>query len=118
VRLRDTAETLLTRRTDLATGVRDVFPDVKVLFEHYGAEVFHCPTCDGFDARGACVTVFDWGEHAAGFALELLDWVDEVRVVTNGPRFEGDEEHREAVAQRGSRSSRTPPRSCSARGEP
>jgi thioredoxin reductase len=101
VRLEDTGEPLLTRRLVLATGVRDVFPQVKGFFEHYGADVFHCPTCDGFDARGECVAVFGWGQHVTGFALELLDWAAQVRVITNGPRFEGDDEHRATLAQRG-----------------
>jgi thioredoxin reductase len=74
---------------------------VKGFFEHYGADVFRCRTCDGFDARGECVAVFGWGQHVAGFPLELLDWAAQVRVITNGPRFEGDDEHRAALAQRG-----------------
>ena len=92
---------LLTRRVILATGVRDVFSEVRGFFEHYGADVFHCPTCDGFDARGHCIAVFGWGEHVAGFALELLDWAAEIRVITNGARFEGDEQHRAALTERG-----------------
>jgi hypothetical protein len=74
VELEDVADPLLTRRIVLATGVRDVFPEVAAFFEHYGADVFHCPTCDGSDACGECVAVFGRGEHVAGFALELLDW--------------------------------------------
>jgi thioredoxin reductase len=101
VQLADAPEPLLTRRVILATGVRDVFPEVMGFFEHYGADVFHCPTCDGFDARGQCVAVFGWGEHVAGFALELLDWAAEIRVITNGLRFEGDDEQRTALAERG-----------------
>jgi thioredoxin reductase len=92
---------VLTRRLVLATGVRDVFPEVAGFFEHYGADVFHCPTCDGFDARGHCVAVFGWGEHVAGFAVELLDWAAQVRVITNGPRFEGDSRQRAALVERG-----------------
>jgi thioredoxin reductase len=101
VQLDTAAQPVLTRRLVLATGVRDVFPEVQGFFEHYGADVFHCPTCDGFDARGQCVAVFGWGEHVSGFALELLDWASEVRVITNGSRFEGEEDQRAALAQRG-----------------
>jgi thioredoxin reductase len=101
VELEDAADPLLARRIVLATGVRDVFPEVAGFFEHYGADVFHCPTCDGFDARGECVAVFGRGQHVAGFALELLNWAAQVRVITDGRRFEGDEEQRVALAERG-----------------
>jgi thioredoxin reductase len=72
------------RRVVLATGVRDVVPDVEGFWEFYGSDVFHCPTCDGFDARGRCVAVFGWKPHIAGFAAQLLDWAAEIRIITNG----------------------------------
>jgi thioredoxin reductase len=81
------------RRVVLATGVRDVFPDVGRFFEFYGRDVFHCPTCDGYLARGRRVAVFGWQGHVAGFSMELLDWADEIRIVTNGRPLEvGDDE--------------------------
>jgi hypothetical protein len=101
VELDATGEALLARRVVLTTGVRDVFPQVQGFFEHYGADLFHCPTCDGFDARGRCVAVFGWAQHVAGFAAELLDWAAEVRGITNGERFESDDEQRAALAEHG-----------------
>ncbi|MDP8970383.1 MAG: NAD(P)/FAD-dependent oxidoreductase [Actinomycetota bacterium] len=94
-------ERLYARRLVLATGVQDVFPDVGGFFEHYGKDVFHCPTCDGFDARGERVAVFGWSQHIVGFALELLDWAAEIRVVTNGRRFEADDRGRAALSEHG-----------------
>ena len=58
-------ETLRARRLVLATGVRDRFPEVEGFFEHYGASVFHCPTCDGYEARDRPVVVFGWSEEVA-----------------------------------------------------
>jgi thioredoxin reductase len=78
------------RRLVLATGVEDEFPDVAGFFEHYGASVFHCPVCDGYEARGRDVVVFGWGEHVTGFALAMLTWASTVTVVTDGREFEGD----------------------------
>lgn len=52
VELEDAVEPLLTRRTVLVTGVQGVFPQVAGFFEHYGADVLHCPTCGGFNACG------------------------------------------------------------------
>ncbi len=78
------------RRLVLATGVEDEFPDVDGFFEHYGTSVFHCPVCDGYEARGRDVVVFGWGEHVTGFALAMLTWASTVTVVTDGREFQGD----------------------------
>ncbi|HVM02354.1 MAG TPA: NAD(P)/FAD-dependent oxidoreductase [Acidimicrobiales bacterium] len=92
---------LLARRLVLATGVRDRFPEVDRFFEHYGAGVFHCPSCDGYEARDARVVVFGWSEDVTGFALTLLGWAGDVTVVTDGRAFEGDAECRRRLAAAG-----------------
>jgi thioredoxin reductase len=99
----DSGAVLHARRVVLATGVRDVFPEVDRFFDHYGHSVFHCPTCDGYEARGHAVVVFGWSEHVVGFALTLLGWASSVTVVTDGRPFEGDTWHRERLAAEGVR---------------
>lgn len=89
------------RRVVLATGVADVFPAVEGFFVHYGADVFHCPTCDGYQAQDRPVVAFGWSAEVAGFALELLDWAASVTVVTDGQPFEADDEERAALARNG-----------------
>ncbi|WP_211262369.1 NAD(P)/FAD-dependent oxidoreductase [Nitriliruptor alkaliphilus] len=71
-------------RVVLATGVRDRLPAIDGLAEHYGAGLQHCPTCEGFEARGRPVVVLGWGAHVPAFATELLDWASEVVVVSDG----------------------------------
>ena len=100
VRLEDGGE-LEARRLVLATGVEDQFPEVEGFFDHYGASVFHCPTCDGYEARDCHVVVFGWSASAAGFALSLLDWAADVTLVTDGSRFEGDSACRDALDRHG-----------------
>ena len=77
-------------RLVLATGVADAFPAVEGFFDHYGTSVFHCPTCDGYEARGRNVVVLGWSEHVAAFAVSLLDWAATVTIVTDGRPFPGD----------------------------
>lgn len=89
------------RRLVLATGVEDQFPDVDGFFDHYGASVFHCPTCDGYEAAEREVVAFGWSAEVAGFALNLLDWAARVTVITDGSRFEGDMVHRSAMERHG-----------------
>lgn len=95
--------TVAAGRVVLATGVRDVFPEVRNFFDHYGRSVFHCPTCDGYEARDKPVVAFGWSEQVAGFALTLLGWASSVTVVTDGRPFQGDDWHRERLAAQGVR---------------
>jgi thioredoxin reductase len=92
---------LEARRIILATGVEDVFPDLPGFFDHYGADVFHCPTCDGYEARGRDVAAIGWGPHVTGFALGLLDWARSVTVFTNGRPFEGGDADRDLLNKYG-----------------
>jgi thioredoxin reductase len=94
-------ERLRARRIILATGVADRFPEVDGFFDHYGSTVFHCPTCEGYDARDLEVVVFGWSRDVADFALTLGGWASKVTVVTDGRRFQGDESHRRRLAEAG-----------------
>jgi thioredoxin reductase len=82
---------LLAHRVLLACGVKDAFPEVEGFFEHYGASVFHCPACDGYEARDRHVVALGWDPHLVGFASTLKNWAGSVTVVTNGLRFRGDD---------------------------
>ena len=90
---------LLAHRLVLACGVRDVFPEVEGFDEHYGASVFHCPSCDGYEARDKHVVALGWDPHLVGFAETLKNWAASVTVVTNGIRFQGDDSCRVELAQ-------------------
>jgi thioredoxin reductase len=74
----------------LATGVVDVFPEIANLDRHYGASVFTCPACDGWEARGTDAVVIGWDENIVGFALTLLHWARSVTIVTEEHALEAD----------------------------
>lgn len=90
-----------SKRVIFATGVQDAFPDIDNFFDYYGKAVFHCPSCDGYEARNQPVVVFGWSENIAGFARGLLDWAASVLVVTDGRAFEGEREHRRELERIG-----------------
>ncbi len=91
------------KRLVLAMGVHDAFPDIDNFFDFYGRSVFHCPSCDGYEARNQGVVVFGWSENVAGFARGLLDWAASVLVVTDGRDFEGGARHRAQLERVGVR---------------
>lgn len=90
---------LLAHRLVLACGVQDAFPAVEDFDEHYGASVFHCPSCDGYEARDRHVIALGWDPHLVGFAGTLKNWAASVTVVTNGITFQGDEECRTELVE-------------------
>jgi thioredoxin reductase len=90
---------LLAHRLVLACGVQDAFPAVEGFDEHYGASVFHCPSCDGYEARDRHVVALGWDPHLVAFAETLKNWAASVTVVTNGIRFQGDDECRAELAE-------------------
>ena len=95
----DDGTSVATRRLILATGVRDAFPVVERFFDFYGADIFHCSGCDGYEARERDVVAFGWGENIVGFALGLLDWASSVTIVTDGHALEADDAERQRLAR-------------------
>ena len=87
------------QRIFLATGVEDEFPDIPGFEELYGKSIHHCPCCDGFEACGHSVLAIGWGEHVAGYALDLLEWGASVKVVTTGHEFDGGQACWSALAR-------------------
>jgi thioredoxin reductase len=69
----------------LATGVCDQLPSIPGLRECYGVSVHHCPYCDGWEHRDEPLAVIGRGQSAAGLALSLRTWTEQVTLCTNGP---------------------------------
>ena len=88
-----TEGTMSARRIVLAYGVRDKIPDVPDIERYYGASIFHCPDCDGYEVIGKRVGVIGWGKKAVGLALKLLTWTDDLTIFTHGHPRDWTDEH-------------------------
>jgi thioredoxin reductase len=66
----------------LATGVRDVLPDVPGLAEAFGRVAHHCPFCHGHELAGRTIAVQD-GPRAGHLVPMLSRISDDVRVVSD-----------------------------------
>jgi thioredoxin reductase len=86
-------QTFESKRLLLATGLRDLTPDCPGFRDFYGASVFHCPDCDGFEATGMRVAVLGSGAKTIGFTLNLLTWTDRLTLITGGAPGDMTEEH-------------------------
>src|SRR5215470_7142269 len=61
--------TVAARRLLVATGVRDVLPDVPGLAARWGIDVLHCPYCHGWEVRDQRIGVLSTGPAAVHQAL-------------------------------------------------
>lgn len=80
------------RRLLLATGVRDVLPNVPGLRERWGHTVHHCPYCDGWPNREHLLGVLGSGQEGHHLALSVRAWSHRVVLLTDGPDELTDEQ--------------------------
>jgi thioredoxin reductase len=97
----DDGSVLTAARVVLTTGTVDEYPDIEGFAEHFGADVYTCPSCDGYEAQGRDAVVIGWGPHIGPFAAGLYDWARSVTIVTTGAEFDGTDEQRDALASLG-----------------
>jgi thioredoxin reductase len=93
--------TLHARRLLVATGLRDVLPDVPGLAEHWGHGVVHCPYCHGWEVRDEPIGVIAVGPASVHQALLFRQLTDDLVYLTRGTVL--DEETRARFAARGIR---------------
>ena len=65
----DGQRTVAARRLLVATGVRDVLPDVPGLAARWGIDVLHCPYCHGWEVRDQRIGILSTGPAAVHQAL-------------------------------------------------
>ncbi|MEF8829777.1 MAG: NAD(P)/FAD-dependent oxidoreductase [Haloarcula sp.] len=81
----------------LATGADYERPAIAEVETYEGSGVSYCVECDAFFYRDRPVAVVGTGNYAAQEALMLLDYTDDVRILTNDSPFEADEHLRERI---------------------
>jgi thioredoxin reductase len=69
---------LTARRLLLATGARDVLPDVPGARERWGRDFLHCPYCHGWEVRDRPIGVLGTGPGSVDHAQLLRQWSDDV----------------------------------------
>ncbi|MGV8884363.1 MAG: NAD(P)/FAD-dependent oxidoreductase [Microbacteriaceae bacterium] len=87
------------RRVIVATGLRDVMPDIDGLGQHWGAGVVGCPYCDGWEARDGRVAVIPSMPIGLHVAQLLRQLTDRVTVFTGLIGELGDDELRALTAR-------------------
>lgn len=73
-----------SRKILLAFGVKDEFPVIENFGEFWGASVFHCPFCHGYEARDEPLAVVGSGAELVEMAGLLRNWSKDLVACTNG----------------------------------
>lgn len=77
--------TFTGRKVLLATGIRDVMPDLPGFAECWGRSVLHCPYCHGYEVHSQPLGILANGETGYEMATLLQQWTSRLTVYTNGP---------------------------------
>ena len=83
----------------LATGASYESPAIKDVDEYEGGGVSYCVECDAFFYQDSPVAVVGAGNYAAKEAMMLLDYTDDVRILTNGNDLQIDDALLEQLAE-------------------
>ncbi|KAF2256046.1 FAD/NAD(P)-binding domain-containing protein [Trematosphaeria pertusa] len=79
-------QTYRGKKLILATGSRDVFPDIPGYAENWPRHIYQCLACDGFEQRGTPIGILEFSSpmHAHYVAM-ALNFDPRVTVFSNGP---------------------------------
>jgi thioredoxin reductase len=94
------------RRVLVATGLRDVLPDIPGLTPHWGRGVVHCPYCHGWEVRDEPIGVLAGGPASVHHALLFRQLTEDLVYFTRGTDL--DEDTRARFTARGIRVIDTP----------
>lgn len=88
---------LRARRLLIATGLRDLLPDLRGLAEHWGHGVVHCPYCHGWEVRDEPLGILAVGPASIHHAVLFRQLTDDLVYFTRGTELDEDTRARFAV---------------------
>lgn len=80
-----TGDVLLAKKLIFATGIKDIFPDIKGFQAAWGKSVIHCPYCHGYEFRHKRTGIMANGEMGFHLAALVNNLSPHITVFTNGP---------------------------------
>lgn len=64
----------------IATGIKDLKPDIKNFENFDGNGAWHCPHCDGFESTNKKLVIIATAEKGIAYAKEFLGWTKNIRL--------------------------------------
>jgi thioredoxin reductase len=68
----------------IATGVKDILPDIPGFKECWGKSILHCPYCHGYEFKKQPTAVYGESKYVYHMSLSLLQWTHELHVLIDG----------------------------------
>ncbi|RTE53357.1 NAD(P)/FAD-dependent oxidoreductase [Arenibacter aquaticus] len=69
----------------LATGIKDIMPNIKGFSECWGISMIHCPYCHGYEYKKAKTALLANGERTYHMASLINNLTKDLTILTNGP---------------------------------
>lgn len=82
----------------VATGIKDVYPDIPGFAECWGISVLHCPYCHGYEIKNEVTGIFSNGDMAFEFSKIVFNLTKDLSLFTNG-KAEFSQEQLEKLQQ-------------------
>ncbi|MES2447046.1 MAG: NAD(P)/FAD-dependent oxidoreductase [Bacteroidota bacterium] len=92
-------EKFLSKKLVLATGVKDIFPNIIGFAECWGISVLHCPYCHGYEVKGKKLGVIANGDIGFEFSKLIYNLSKDLTIFTNGA-IEIDEASQQKLASK------------------
>ena len=73
-----------SKKLILATGLRDIMPDIKGFAECWGISVIHCPYCHGYEVKNEKTGILGNGDYGFEFSRLVNNWTKDLTLYTNG----------------------------------
>lgn len=81
-----------SKKLVFATGVKDIFPNIKGFEECWGKSVIHCPYCHGYEFKGGKTAILANGEKAFHVTALVNNLTDKITIITQGkPDFKEEQ---------------------------
>lgn len=89
-----TGERVGAKKLIVATGLKEVFPEIDGLHDFYGKSLFNCPYCDGWEWRDRPIFLLAEEPVILHMAKLLYNWSQDLMVCTNGKPLLSAEERK------------------------
>ncbi|SEV94027.1 Thioredoxin reductase [Chryseobacterium wanjuense] len=80
----DNGENFFAKKLILASGVKDMMPDISGFSECWGISVIHCPYCHGYEVKGEPTGILSNGEMLFEFSKLVYNLTKDLTLFTNG----------------------------------
>lgn len=80
----DNGDTFYAKKLVLASGVKDLMPNIPGFAECWGISVIHCPYCHGYEVKGEVTGILSNGDVAFDFSKLVYNLTKDLTLFTNG----------------------------------